>query len=81
MSDKQKPVYDYSYHVDCSDCGGEFVIHCNRSDLIKYTLRLASASEAMPYLSREDREILISNTCPKCYEEMFGGEETEEEEA
>ncbi len=81
MSDEQKPVYDYKHSIECRDCGDKVVIHCNRVDLIEYTLRFASASEAMPYLSREDREILISNTCPKCYEEVFGGDEAEEEQA
>jgi len=67
MSDEQKPVYDYTHSIECRDCDREFFINCNRVDLVEYTRGYASASEAMPYLSREDRELLISGTCPKCY--------------
>lgn len=30
--------------------------------------------EAMPYLSNEERELLISQTCPACWSELFGCE-------
>jgi len=35
----------------------------------------ALIQNAMPYLSSEEREILISGTCGPCFFEMFGGEE------
>lgn len=31
--------------------------------------------DAMPYLNADEREILISGTCGKCFDEMFGGDE------
>lgn len=30
---------------------------------------------AMPELSADDREVLISGTCPECWERVFGGDE------
>jgi len=36
--------------------------------------------EAFPELSADDREMLISGTCPACWEKMFPAEEEEEEE-
>jgi hypothetical protein len=30
---------------------------------------------AMPYLSADERELLISGTCGTCFDNMFGGEE------
>lgn len=33
---------------------------------------------AFPYLSADEREMLISGICPTCWEGMFGGEEDEE---
>lgn len=30
---------------------------------------------AFPYLSADEREILISGVCPKCWAETFGGED------
>ena len=34
--------------------------------------------EAFPYLSAGQRELLISNTCEKCWEELFGDGEDDE---
>ena len=31
--------------------------------------------DIFPYLNPEERELLISHTCPKCWNNMFGGEE------
>ena len=30
---------------------------------------------AMPYLSADERELLISGTCGKCFDDMFGGDD------
>lgn len=35
--------------------------------------------DAFPYLSPDDREMLISGICPFCWEKMFGEEEEENE--
>ena len=31
--------------------------------------------DAMPYLSADERELLISGTCGTCFDKMFGGSE------
>lgn len=31
----------------------------------------AMIQNAMPYLTADEREMLISGTCPQCWEEMF----------
>lgn len=33
--------------------------------------------DAMPELSADDREMLISGTCPKCWDELFPSDEDE----
>ena len=33
------------------------------------------AQDAFPYLSADDREMLISGICPKCWDSMFDEEE------
>ena len=33
------------------------------------------AQDAFPYLSTDDREMLISGICPKCWDSMFDEEE------
>ena len=35
----------------------------------------ALIQDAMPYLSADDREILISGVCGECFDNMFAGEE------
>lgn len=80
MSNEQKPVYDHTHHVECRDCGDEVVIHCNKFDITEYMRGNATATEALPYLSREDREILISGTCPACCDEAFDISEDDETE-
>jgi hypothetical protein len=35
----------------------------------------ALAQDAFPYLSADDRELLISGICPTCWEKSFGGME------
>lgn len=35
---------------------------------------------AFPYLSADDREMLISGICPTCWDKMFSSEEDEDEE-
>lgn len=35
------------------------------------------AQIAFPYLSANEREMLISGICPTCWEKTFGGEEDE----
>lgn len=36
------------------------------------------AQNAFPYLSADEREILISGICPTCWDNMFSGEDEEE---
>ena len=35
------------------------------------------AQKAFPYLSATEREQLISQVCPKCQDDIFGGEDDE----
>lgn len=37
------------------------------------------AQDAFPYLSADEREMLISGICPTCWDNMFSLEEDEEE--
>lgn len=41
--------------------------------------RGALAQDAYPYLSADDRELLISGVCGICYDKMFDYEENSEE--
>ena len=39
----------------------------------------AYIQEAMPYLTPDQREMLISNTCGPCFDRMFGAFDEEDE--
>lgn len=58
---------------------------CGRStdvlvDEVEYGCWLEGMSiqDAMPDLSPDEREMLISGICPNCWEQMFGSDEDEE---
>ena len=39
----------------------------------------AHCQDAFPYLSADDRELLISRTCGKCWSKIFSDDNTEDE--
>lgn len=62
----------------CPFCGGYHEVHVSEADYAEWQDG-ELAQNAFPYLSADDREILISGICPKCWAETFGEEEDEEE--
>jgi hypothetical protein len=63
----------------CFHCGETSFIQLNVSDLNSYQSGLY-AQDAFPYLTAEQREIIISGTHPECWNELFGKDEEEDEE-
>ena len=62
----------------CPICGKITTISVEESDYIDFSCKGAYAQDAFPYLSVDEREMLISGICPKCWDDMFA-ENTEEE--
>jgi hypothetical protein len=58
----------------CIGCDHQYFIRVPVEDFNKY-LRGEYVQNAFPYLSPDDREMIISGTHPKCFEELFGTEE------
>jgi hypothetical protein len=54
----------------CIWCKVQFTITVERDDWEMWREGL-SAQRAFPYLSADERELLISGTCGKCWDEMF----------
>lgn len=53
------------YEINSVECTKEqFTLWC----------RGVHIQDAMPHLSVDEREILISGTCPECWGEIFGDE-------
>ena len=56
----------------CQHCKESSELAVNKQDIIDWTAG-KYIQDAMPYLSADERELLISGTCGKCWENMFGG--------
>ena len=58
----------------CPFCGKGNFIEVNDADYDDWQDG-ELAQVAFPYLSADEREMLISGICPTCWDRMFGGEE------
>ena len=59
-----------SVEVPCGDCGKNKSFIVNDADLIAWH-EGKHIQDAMPYLTAEQREMLISDTCQECWDKMF----------
>ena len=64
--------------VDCKFCNNTYLF----KGLNEMTVRDRSRNiqDILPNLEPEYREIFISGICPECWNNMFGGEDDEDEE-
>lgn len=65
--------------VVCDQCKRMFAVLVEPEDMEKWR-NGALIQNAMPYLSADDRELLISKTCGKCFEELFEEEEEDDDD-
>jgi len=56
----------------CVRCGETTTITANVSDVVAWQ-EGELIQDVLGYLSKEERELLISKTCGKCFDEMFPG--------
>ena len=62
--------------VSCTTCEQEFVIHAPVSNLMAW-VGGEWAQSALWMLTPDERELLMSNTCGACWEDMYGEHEDE----
>lgn len=60
--------------VKCPFCGEVSFVTVKTMDFIDWKNGKV-AQKAFPYLSADEREVLISGICPNCWEQMFGVDE------
>ena len=58
----------------CPFCGHANEVEVNEMDYLDWQDG-ELAQVAFPYLSADEREMLISGICPTCWDEMFGSDE------
>ena len=59
------------FDVACRMCGEWHTVTANERDVCNWQDGVL-IQEAMPYLNADERELLISGTCPVCWIEMCG---------
>jgi len=63
--------------TSCPFCGRAHEVEVNEMDYLDWQDG-ELAQNAFPYLSADEREMLITGICPSCWTGMFGGEEDED---
>lgn len=62
--------------VVCVRCGKKKVYHLRPERVLAWRMGML-IQEALPELSAEDREFLISGLCPDCWNALWGSEDNE----
>lgn len=57
--------------TQCPFCGRGNDVEVNEMDYLDWDDG-KMAQDAFPYLSADEREMLISGCCPQCWDKMFG---------
>lgn len=70
MKDKKMTTY----WITCKFCGGKHVLSARPLDVQKW-LDGAYIQDALPYLTPDERELMISGMCPTCWTKTFGSDE------
>jgi len=62
------------FEVDCRRCHNSYTVTAKAIDISRWQGG-AIIQDVMPYLTDDERELLISGTCGSCFDEMFPPEE------
>lgn len=62
----------------CSWCNKDSIIYLDAASYLNYS-NGAPIQDAFPFLSPDERELIISGTHPKCWDEMFPSEDEDYE--
>lgn len=62
----------------CPECGQFHEVEVFENDFNDYKSGKKHPQEAFPYLSADERELLITGICGECWEKLFPREEDEE---
>ena len=65
---------DDTLQARCRTCGDTHILMVNAQDKKRW-MEGELIQDAMPYLSADEREVLISGVCGTCFDKMFGSEE------
>ena len=66
------------YDVQCRYCGIVYQIIASRDDMESWMAGEGYIQDVMGYLSKGERELLISGTCDNCWKNMYGEDDEDE---
>ena len=61
--------------VTCVSCGTQHTILVPTNGYKLWTSGQAKIQDALPMLSADERELLMSHICPRCFDKLFGQED------
>lgn len=61
----------YGFSKSCMHCGEESHFTLTYDEYVRLIVNNEYIQDVFPHLSKEDREVMISGTHPKCWNEMF----------
>lgn len=59
----------------CPVCGSMSILEVNAADYDKWLTKRLYIQDAFPYLSADQRELLLTGTHPECWDNLFGSDE------
>jgi hypothetical protein len=69
----------YGFTRTCMHCDEETEFCLSKDEYQRLIINNEYVQDVFPLLSKEDREVMISGTHPKCWNEMFAELDEEEE--
>lgn len=63
---------EFTFH--CGHCDGQYTLELDPEDLVKFQSGLFSMDSIMDYLTKDEKDMLYSNTCSTCWTNLFGDE-------
>lgn len=57
--------------IACESCQKQYTMMYNRQDMVDWLSGSLFIQDAMPYLSDNERELLLSGICGECFEKLF----------
>lgn len=70
---------EYIVTTICPFCGHAHEVAVSEADFWDWQDG-ALVQDAFPYLTADEREMLVSGICPDCWEQTFGGSDEDEED-
>lgn len=66
--------------IKCTHCKKDYTVKADAKNYILWKNGTAFIQDLLPELTAGERELLISNTCDACWLEIFGPDDSDNEE-